>query len=224
MRYTTLRLGWDDTELHPLTAAFTDDAGVTIESLHYVNSVDDGGYTELSRLRGDLDAARDILGSIPEVRAFDISAAGIAYIHYESSPLMDRLLAVVFDHAVVLTWPVTFARSNGNLSAQLTLLGTEDALSRAIATIPAEIDVSLVRTGRYEASAHDPLSSLTDRQREVLDVAVRAGYYEVPREATHRDIAAELSVAPGTVSEHLQRIEANLVSALVGAPGTDGEP
>ncbi|WP_396610672.1 helix-turn-helix domain-containing protein [Haloferax sp. S1W] len=223
MRYTTLTLGWDDTELHPLTAAFTGDEGITIESLHYVNSVGDDGYAELSHLRGDLDAARDILETISEVRAFDISADGIAYIHYESSPLMDRLLAVIFDHAVVLTWPVSFHRTNGNLAAQLTLLGTEDALSQAIATIPAEIDVSLVRTGQYRASVHDPLSALTDRQREVLDTAVRAGYYEVPREATHRDIAAELSVAPGTVSEHLQRIESNLVSSLVERRGRDGQ-
>ena len=38
------------------------------------------------------------------------------------------------------------------------------------------------------------------------------GYYEVPREASTADIAAEIDVDPSTVTEHLQRAERNLLS------------
>ena len=56
---------------------------------------------------------------------------------------------------------------------------------------------------------------LTDRQLEVFELAVAEGYYEVPSETTHRELAAQLDRSPGTVSEHLQRVESKLVSMYV---------
>jgi len=47
-----------------------------------------------------------------------------------------------------------------------------------------------------------------------LDVALDCGYYEVPRQATHRDIAEQLGVSPPTVSEHLQKIEARMFGTI----------
>ncbi|MFC7008456.1 helix-turn-helix domain-containing protein [Halalkalicoccus salilacus] len=50
---------------------------------------------------------------------------------------------------------------------------------------------------------------------ELLELAVRAGYYEVPRETTHRDLASKLDLSAGTVSDRLQRIERRLITAYV---------
>ena len=57
-----------------------------------------------------------------------------------------------------------------------------------------------------------PLDKLTDRQHEVIQAAYEMGYYEVPREASTEDVAAELDVDPSTVAEHLQRAERNLLT------------
>ncbi len=99
------------------------------------------------------------------------------------------------------------------MGAQVTLLGTDDAIGRAVDAIPPAVDVTLDRTGPYTGTfaASEPV--LAERQRQVLDIALDVGYYEVPREATHRDIAACLGLAPGTVSEHLQQTEHQLVAA-----------
>jgi predicted DNA binding protein len=54
---------------------------------------------------------------------------------------------------------------------------------------------------------------LTDRQEEVVELALDLGYYDTPREATHEDVAAAIGCAPNTATEHLQKGEAKLVRA-----------
>ena len=59
---------------------------------------------------------------------------------------------------------------------------------------------------------------LTPRQREVLEAAVRNGYFEVPRECTLADLAEDLEVDKSTASGVLRRGEARIVTwFLTGA-------
>jgi predicted DNA binding protein len=55
------------------------------------------------------------------------------------------------------------------------------------------------------------LDSLTSRWRSVSEIAYDLGFYEVPRQATVQNIAAQLDLDSATVSEHLQRAERNLL-------------
>lgn len=48
-------------------------------------------------------------------------------------------------------------------------------------------------------------SALTDVQRETLRLAVERGYFEVPRQTSLVDLAAELGVSDTAVSQRLQR-------------------
>jgi predicted DNA binding protein len=52
---------------------------------------------------------------------------------------------------------------------------------------------------------------LTDRQREVLGVARRVGYYEVPRQTTLQTVAGRVGIDKSTASEILRRAEGRLV-------------
>lgn len=49
----------------------------------------------------------------------------------------------------------------------------------------------------------------------MLEVAIRLGYYENPREATHEDIAEEVGVEAGTVGKHLRKVESHVFSKYV---------
>jgi len=96
--------------------------------------------------------------------------------------------------------------------ATMSLVGSQEAIRGTIAgyeTTGASPD--LRKLGGYEGRA-DPLDDLTDRQHEVIRTAFDMGYYEVPREVSTADVAAELDVDPSTVAEHLQRAERNLLS------------
>ena len=53
---------------------------------------------------------------------------------------------------------------------------------------------------------------LTPRQREVLEAAVRNGYFEVPRECTLAELAADLGIDKSTASGILRRGEARIVT------------
>jgi len=61
----------------------------------------------------------------------------------------------------------------------------------------------------------DPVSLLTERQREVVSTAVRLGYYETPRRCSLTGLAEALGVAQSTCSETLHRAESAIVRAFV---------
>jgi predicted DNA binding protein len=52
---------------------------------------------------------------------------------------------------------------------------------------------------------------LTGRQREVIQAALDAGYFEWPREITSDELAEQLDVTRATCLEHLRKAEAKLI-------------
>lgn len=74
----------------------------------------------------------------------------------------------------------------------------------------------LNRLGNYEGG-EQTLETLTDRQLEVLQTAYDLGFYDVPRGATIDEVATEIGIDEGTVSEHLQRAERNILSQQLTA-------
>jgi len=57
---------------------------------------------------------------------------------------------------------------------------------------------------------------LTERQREVLQTAYFAGYFEQPRESSAREVADMLGVSQPTVGRHLRNSQQTLFSLLFG--------
>ncbi len=55
---------------------------------------------------------------------------------------------------------------------------------------------------------------LTDRQREVLEAAFEAGYYDWPRETSGGELADRLGISQPTLSEHLTTAERKLLSLV----------
>ena len=56
-----------------------------------------------------------------------------------------------------------------------------------------------------------PTDDLSERQREVFDLARRRNYYAWPREASAAELAEELDIAKTTLLEHLRKAEAKLL-------------
>jgi len=59
------------------------------------------------------------------------------------------------------------------------------------------------------------LDALTGRQREVLEAAYRAGYYDWPRESTAEEVAASMDLTRPTLHGHLRKAERALLSRLL---------
>jgi DNA-binding CsgD family transcriptional regulator len=98
----------------------------------------------------------------------------------------------------------------------MSLVGPQEAIRDMLREyVAAGVNPDLRRLGEYDGS-DGPMADLTDRQREVLESAYEQGYYEVPRDASTEDVAAELDLDPSTVAEHLQRAERNLLTRQLG--------
>jgi len=66
---------------------------------------------------------------------------------------------------------------------------------------------------------------LTDRQREALEAAYRAGYFDWPRESTAEEVADALDITAPTLHGHLRKAERTVVGRLFGTDGGgDGGP
>ena len=59
--------------------------------------------------------------------------------------------------------------------------------------------------------------TVTDKQREAVETAIQAGYYETPRRADLADLADELDVSRSAVSQRLTAVESKLVAQLYQA-------
>ncbi len=63
----------------------------------------------------------------------------------------------------------------------------------------------------------EPLGGLGvrgDRQREAIEAAYRAGYFDWPRESTAEDVAEALDIAAPTLHAHLRKAQATLLAEL----------
>lgn len=215
MRYATVTLTWPEERNNPVDTAFDESDEVAIGAIRDVEPAGPETYVELLEFRGEPERARALLADAPNVIEFAVSGRdgrGLAYVRARSVGLVDDLLSVRRDYEIVIDWPISAVGIEGARGFEVTAIGTNRAIQRAAAALPDDVALELRRVGEYEPET-DPSVGLTTRQREIFEIAVREGYYRVPREATQRELAAELGLAPATVGEHLQRIESKLAAA-----------
>ena len=99
--------------------------------------------------------------------------------------------------------------------ATMSLVGPHEAISGQIGEYEqAGVSPTLQRIGGYDGPEY-PLDELTARQREVIETAWEMGYYEVPKDVSADDIAAEIDLESSTVNEHLQRAVRNLLGQIL---------
>jgi len=169
----------------------------------------------------------------------DAPAARVLRIAEASDGVEPRLLAEgdtggLFEFVVEEGCPVLSLAERGGVPTAVT---STDGAGRIVCRLPAEPDVTDVvepfleehptaelvakrrsdrpvvpfAGGTHRWSLED---RLTDRQREVLETAYDAGYFERPRETTGEELAAELGIRPATFSQHVRAAQDNLLSAL----------
>lgn len=67
-----------------------------------------------------------------------------------------------------------------------------------------------------QTTAEIDLDVLTDKQRETLELALRMGYYERPRDANLTDLSDELGISKSAVSQRLRTAEIKLIKTALG--------
>ena len=209
---------------HPIERALAESHDLTPVAIHENRLHEDDVCITLLQVRGDRERLHDLLSTHPAVEEFMVAGGPDTFVYLRSEPneLSRLLLTAQAESEVVVRMPLEHTGDGG---LRGTLIGENEAFQRFADTLPDEVDLEVERIGDYHPDVRDVFSSLTARQQDVLATAIRNGYYEDPRRATQHDLADVLDIAPGTVNQHLRRIEAKVFSAFTVEPGGgDGDP
>ena len=223
MRYFDLTLTPESGGIHPADIRLAESHGFEREALLHVDAFADGTGVLLYRLRGDPDAARDAVEGMDEVLVWDVlpiddDGAFHLSVHVAAGEPAGTLMTLSDQFALIIDTPIEFTDRGGLL---VTIVGTHEMLRGALETIPDDVHTTIRQVGHYSPGSRNMLSLLTDRQREVFETAVEAGYYEIPRRVNQSELAGMLECAPSTVDEHLRKAESKMLSGLVDSPQSD---
>lgn len=214
MREIRARFAVPGTDLHPWAGAGD---GVTIcpVEVYRMKVLADDTATIIAEFTGDPEHIRADLIESEKIVDATVTAAneGIIHYHFEPRPVVRRMIRARRTTALAMQMPLEL---NEDGSATGTFYGDEATFEETIGHLPEVVEVEIEHLRDVSARERSIFDRLTERQREVLDKAVSAGYYEDPRGATHAELAAELDVSPTTVSEHLRRIERRIFRAYRG--------
>lgn len=215
MRAVTFTLGRPDGS-HIAYRLFDADTGVERERVYHLNVLADETVVLLGRMRGDVEAAQRRLREDADVLGHSVTSedgrSALVFVHARPPPELRAFLELPRTHEVFFDFPLA-STEDGRLRVVM-VAESNAALEGALADLPSALELTVERIGPYLAGGGPFLPDLTDRQREVLDAAIDIGYYEMPRRATQRELAERLGLSAGTVSEHLQKVEARVFGAL----------
>lgn len=98
---------------------------------------------------------------------------------------------------------------------ELRMSGLSDSIRRFVGLIravmpPDSISVQTIKSGNNSGW----FDFLTPKQREVLALAVRRGYYEDGSKVTLKHLADEMGIARSTLGEHLKRVEVEVMKRV----------
>lgn len=160
---------------------------------------------ELGEVVGDDPAAAsDILREHPDVVAYD-------RLYVDDGRVLSKYETVeqsLYEFLGGTSLPPEFPLVVENGVIEFGITATREQFESLGATLDAT-DRSYELLSVVHTTSRDDV--LTARQRECLRVARRAGYFEVPRESTLAEVAAELGVDTSTASETLRRGSARVL-------------
>lgn len=160
------------------------------------------------------DAAVEAMRSHPAIQTYELleSESGRALGKYETS--QTALYEFAERSGLPIEFPVTVR--DGWYGFDLTGTREElDELQAVLEASPLAYELESLVTRRETDSL------LTDRQRELLEAAVREGYFTVPRDCTLAELADTLDVDKSTASTTLRRAESRLVKWFLAGPDAD---
>ncbi len=190
-------------------------AGVTFETrtviprsedeVLYLCTVDGVSVSELAEVAAEVET----INSIEQYGTPDDDQCGIV----AATPVPERRLV---DAGVSLERTVVEAGA-----ARITVvLGEETTLQQCLDTLETvTVDDSVTtRWTTHDTSPESEASTpqqLTDRQREVVELAVEAGYFERPRRNNTGELASVLDISRATFTQHLRAAQRKLLTGLL---------
>lgn len=212
MRSFTLTIRIPKWAQHPMHRLIDDHEAVHRSEMLEWNITSEERIALVFRVLADRDAYESALEAVTSIQEYELvdGQTGELYLYVQDTPSeSDRELYDSFIGTdLVALPPVTFLPGR---RLTLQVLGTASDVQTAVDEFPDGFDVELDAVTTIQPTGSH--TGLTRRQREALEAANRAGYYEIPREGTVSDVADELDISTSTAGHHLRKAEAALVQS-----------
>lgn len=215
MKCVRLTLDPHDIPLPPLYERLT--GGSDLDAVRIVNwNVADPPTTFLLWLRGDYERFEAVLADDQAMAEYELLPLTADTCYCFISGTVEAPSRALFEHFTqgsLLTVPPVECHADG--SSTFTIVGRDDDIQTAVDGVPPGVTVSVERVGEQRVAPDSVLGALSARQREAVTVALDAGYYDVPRDASCEDVAARLDCATATAAEHLRKAESAVLRELL---------
>jgi len=205
-----------EAEIHPMYDVLANAPFVERATAMQVNFTGDE-LGILHYVEGDIEAFDAAADGIDAVVDYDLEPAGddafYAYVHDETTGGLRAMFDPLTDGALVIVPPVVY-HEDGTVT--LSVFGPDAEIQAAFEAIRSPVEVRIEEVGGLGALAALAETRLSARQREAAAAALDLGYYDVPRTASHEDVAAAIDCAPSTAAEHLRKAESKLLRSVLG--------
>lgn len=95
------------------------------------------------------------------------------------------------------------------------IVGTKEDINRFLVFAEAwGATYEVISIRNYQPGIEGALSDLTPKQFQSLEIAVRKGYFDIPRRISSRELASEMGVSHATVLEHIKKGQREIFHAL----------
>ncbi|WP_256297622.1 helix-turn-helix domain-containing protein [Haloarchaeobius salinus] len=155
-------------------------------------------------------AAFEASDQVPEVERVDDTHIQLTKRSCGALPIIRK------NHGMMQWWD----RVSGSQRTFDIVVFRRDDLRNIVSELREIGSVELARLTPYRA----PEAMLSERQAEVVGLAIEAGYYEWPRETDAETLAAQLDITHSTFLEHLRKAESRLLRSALDASGEAGSP
>ncbi|QCC49486.1 helix-turn-helix domain-containing protein [Halobellus limi] len=223
MRYLQLQIQFSSEARHPMHQFLVEHDSVRQAYLRHWNFSNPEYVTTLLHVVGNSTDGRDeylsALDAVDTISEYDVTPIDdrsfYVYIREAAQGFARQLRVLLTDTELLVVPPIEYD-SDGSIRFEIA--GDQDALQNLVTEFPEHLSVSINRLGEYDAYREPQTVALTERQREVLEVAREQGYYEIPRQTSVREIADEIGCSKSTAAGHLRKAEARLVSLYGSQP------
>ncbi|MDT3437715.1 helix-turn-helix domain-containing protein [Haloarcula sp. 1CSR25-25] len=217
MRYlTVLAKPNEDGAFHPLGEKLTNEPSIRRRAIHHIELLDDDTVLLFAEASGDKQRYEEIMEDSEYVISYLTAGESrwTAVSQFEPTENVRRALELQRESLLVVDTPIRFT-SEDNL--KITYLGTEEIFKKLYdyAEEADHMSFDILATGEHDTDGKAFSSMITSRQEEVLEAAVELGYYNEPRRASLEDISEAVGVTPGTVGEHLRKVEQRVFSEII---------
>ncbi|MFC6827053.1 helix-turn-helix domain-containing protein [Halopelagius fulvigenes] len=217
MRYLTVLVKPDGRgAFHPLGKELADDPSIRRRAIHHIELLDDDTVLLFAEASGSKERYKRIMEKSPYVISYLIAGEDrwMAVSQFEPTEDVRRSLELQRKSRLVFETPIQFTSDN---HIKVTYLGTDEEFNKLYEYTEEteKFEFDILKIGDYEADESSVNRIITDRQEEVLEAAVDLGYYNEPRQASLEDIGEIVGISPGTVGEHLRKVEERVFTELV---------